>query len=68
MSVVTICVLGFILLAAGEFYLYRQQMHLNKMISEGFMQLKEDNTMPDENGEMMQTSPSPAESGTMMYK
>lgn len=40
--VITFVVLiGFIALAAGEFYLYRQQMYLNKMISEGFMQLKE---------------------------
>ncbi len=30
-----------ILLAAGEFYLYRQQQQLKKMISEGLMQIKE---------------------------
>lgn len=68
MSVVTVSVLGFLVLAAGELFLYRQQMHLNKMISEGFMQLKEDNTMPAEDDGMMQSSPSPAGNGSMMYK
>lgn len=39
---ITILIVGsFILLAAGEYYLYRQQMNLNKMVAEGFMQLKE---------------------------
>lgn len=39
---ITILIVGsFILLAAGEYYLYRQQMYLNKMFSEGLMQLKE---------------------------
>lgn len=31
----------FLLLACGEYYLYRKQMYLNEMVSEGFMQLKE---------------------------
>jgi len=35
---------GFILLGAGEYCLYRNQMKLNRMISEGFMQLKERKT------------------------
>ena len=39
---ITMLIVGsFILLAAGEYYLYRQQMYLNKMFSEGLMQLKE---------------------------
>lgn len=38
--VTSIVIVGFTLLAAGEYYLYRQTMHLNKMISEGFMQVK----------------------------
>lgn len=32
---------GILLLVMGELYLYRQQMHIKQMISEGFMQLKE---------------------------
>jgi len=32
----------FILLAVGEFFLYRNEMKLNKMISEGLMQFKEE--------------------------
>lgn len=44
----TVCVtfliiLSFVILFFGEYYLYRNQMKLNKMISEGFMQLKEVN-------------------------
>ena len=65
MSVVTISVLGFLLLAAGEFFLYRQQMHLNQMVSEGLMQLKEDHMIPADDEIMEQY---PAETGTMMYK
>jgi hypothetical protein len=34
-------ILGFLLLALGEFYLYRNQMKLNRMVSEGLMQIKE---------------------------
>lgn len=30
-----------VILAAGEYYLYRQQLHLNKMVSEGIFQLKQ---------------------------
>ncbi len=36
-----IVIIAFVLLAAGEYYLYRQQLHVNKMVSEGLMQLKE---------------------------
>jgi len=44
----TVCItfliiLSFVILFFGEYYLYRNQMKLNKMISEGFMQLKEVN-------------------------
>jgi len=38
--VTSVVIVGFTLLAAGEYYLYRQTMHLNRMISEGFMQVK----------------------------
>jgi len=38
--IAVLVIVGFSLLAAGEYYLYRQTMYLNKMISEGFMQLK----------------------------
>jgi len=38
--VTSIVVIGFVLLAAGEYYLYRQIMYINKMVSEGFMQVK----------------------------
>lgn len=34
-------ILSFVALFAGECYLYRNQMKLNRMISEGFMQVKE---------------------------
>lgn len=54
--VLAICVIGFLLLVLGEFYLYRQQMYLNKMISEGFMQLKESQNNQQVNGQPMQES------------
>lgn len=38
-----VVVAAFVLLAAGEYYLYRNQMKLNKMVAEGLMQLKETN-------------------------
>ena len=41
----------FVLLAAGEYFLYRQILHVNSMVSEGFMQIKE-----------MQNDTNPAES------
>jgi len=41
MTVVTISVLSFLMLAAGEYYLYRQMMQLKSMVSEGFFQVKE---------------------------
>lgn len=46
--VTSVVIVGFTLLAVGEYYLYRQTMHLNKMISEGFMQVKA-NQMIEEN-------------------
>ena len=39
--VLTVLVAAFVLLAGGEFILYRKVMELNKMVSEGFMQVKE---------------------------
>ena len=38
--VISVVVIGFVLLAVGEYYLNRQIMHVNKMVSEGFMQIK----------------------------
>jgi len=38
--VTAVVVAVFLLLGAGEFYLYRQIMYLNRMVSEGFMQIK----------------------------
>ncbi|MCA9372180.1 hypothetical protein KC726_04770 [Candidatus Woesebacteria bacterium] len=34
-------VAGFFILAVGEYYLYRQTQHINSIVSEGFMQMKE---------------------------
>ncbi|MDQ5981639.1 MAG: hypothetical protein QG570_389 [Patescibacteria group bacterium] len=52
--VIAIMVVGFVLLVLGEFYLYRQQMYLNKMISEGFMQLKESQEKMQTDTQIMQ--------------
>jgi len=50
----SVIIVGFALLAIGEYYLYRQELHLNKMISEGFMQVKETQQQPvDLGGEGM---------------
>lgn len=38
--VTSIVIIVFALLAVGEYYLYRQIMHVNRMVSEGFMQVK----------------------------
>lgn len=38
-----IITMAFAILYAGEIYLYRQTVYLNKMISEGLMQIKEEN-------------------------
>lgn len=50
--IVSFIVLMFVLLGAGEFLLYRNEMKLNMMISEGFIQVKEMKTQT--------TAPSPA--------
>jgi len=39
--IIMIVLVGFSLLAMGEYLLYRNQMKLNKMVSEGLMQIKE---------------------------
>lgn len=41
LTVTMLIILSFILLAAGEYYLYRKIMYVNSMVSEGFMQIKE---------------------------
>lgn len=38
--ITVIVIVVFLLLAGGEYYLYRQIMYLNRMVSEGFMQIK----------------------------
>ena len=40
-SVTLLIVAAFLLLAFGEYFLYRKTKELNKMISEGVMQIKE---------------------------
>ena len=40
--VATLIVGAFLLLAFGEYYLYRKTKELNKMVSEGMMQIKEE--------------------------
>lgn len=40
--VTTLVIAVFLLLAFGEFFLYRKTQELNKMISEGMMQIKEE--------------------------
>ena len=42
---ILIMMLMFIILSAGEVSLYRSQVKLNKMISEGLMQIKEEQKM-----------------------
>jgi len=39
--VTTVVIIVFLLLAAGEYYLFRKIMYVNKIVSEGFMQVKE---------------------------
>ncbi len=41
--VTMVVVLVFLLLAFGEYFLYRKIMQVNQMVSEGFMQMKEMN-------------------------
>lgn len=41
-----IIVATFLAVIAGEYYLYRKDMKLNEMISEGLMQLKESQRVP----------------------
>lgn len=47
----TLIIVGFLVLGAGEYYLYRQQMYLNQMVSEGFMMVntKQDKVLDREN-------------------
>ena len=62
MTVVTVSVLSFLMLAAGEYYLYRQMMQLKAMVSEGFFQVKE--LQGDE--EDVQLTPTTIETGIMI--
>lgn len=57
--VTAVVILVFILLAAGEYYLYRQMFQLKGMVSEGMMQLKEGMTQ-------RQAAPEPSPSTKMM--
>lgn len=40
-SVMVVVITAFLLLAFGEYFLYRKTQELNRMISEGMMQIKE---------------------------
>lgn len=40
--VTAVVVVVFLFLAAGEYYLFRKVMYVNQMVSEGFMQVKEE--------------------------
>lgn len=44
--VTAVVVAIFLLLGAGEYYLYRQIMYLNRMVSEGLMQIKDEVKQP----------------------
>ncbi len=64
--ITTIVVVVFLLLAAGEYYLYRQIMYLNRMVSEGFMQLKtEQNQKAPEQNFQEETPMVPPQGGGM---
>jgi len=39
--ITVVIVVGFVLLALGEYILYRKYMVLSQMVSEGFMQVKD---------------------------
>ena len=41
-SVIVVVVTAFLLLAFGEYFLYRKTQELNRMVSEGMMQIKEE--------------------------
>jgi len=41
MTMMIVVLTGFLILFLGEFMLYRKIMYVNKMVSEGFMQVKE---------------------------
>jgi len=52
--VTTVVIAAFLLLAFGEYFLYRKTKELNKMISEGMMQIKEElKKEPESLDEMM---------------
>ena len=40
-KIALLILIAILILAAGEYYLYRQQVHIRSMVSEGLMQLKE---------------------------
>ncbi len=40
-KIMLVVLLAILILAAGEIYLYRQQLHIKNMVSEGLIQLKE---------------------------
>jgi len=41
MTMMIVVLTGFLVLFLGEFMLYRKIMYINKIVSEGFMQMKE---------------------------
>ncbi len=56
MMIVTVSVLGFLMLAAGEYYLYRQMAQLKTMVAEGFFQVKENQNDLEEADELTPTT------------
>ena len=57
-AVVTMSILvAFLLLAAGEYYLYRQVTHLSQMVSEGLFQINTNFNKKDMNTTSVSPSP-----------
>ncbi len=57
-AITTLILVAFLLLAAGEYYLYRQVTHLNQMVSEGLFQINT-NLNKKEMNTTINVSPSP---------
>lgn len=59
-DITVVIIAAFLLLAAGEYYLYRQVTHLNRMVSEGLFQINTNfNNQKELNNKTTNTSPSP---------
>ncbi len=62
-----VVVVAFLLLAFGEYFLYRKIMLVNRMVSEGFMQIKEMNE-ESEIDESRDVEKTPTKSPTLKMK